>query len=282
MAKPDEKHLRDLAKQLAIEELKFYARYLVGLPIVSAGVSAGLGFFGGLGWIAISIIASIVALAAALLVGIYILLHLLPLRNWAECTIITDLIGFEKRNVESAFMPSKILERDNISVLQVMGNGCSKWTIPIADAMAVKSFRQIRNGGGEIHFLASCPVYLSELDDRTKIKKAKRNATSLLKLFDFAEKSKAAGGTFEIRTYKHTATLRLIILNESECIVGHYQEDGNADSIDTPLLIFHHNHENKWGFGGAFRRVFESEWHRAQPPTPEEWRKMRELRDTPE
>jgi hypothetical protein len=176
-------------------------------------------------------------------------------------------------------MPNKILERDNINFLQVFGNGCSKWTMKVGEATAIDSFKQIRRGGGTVQFLASCPIYLSEISDESKRLKAKKNATSLLKLRDFAERTKSAGGKFTIKTYKHVATLRLIILNETDCILGHYQEDGDGDSLDTPLLLFHHNHENKWGFGSAFKRMFESEWHRATEPTVEDWEKMKQLRD---
>jgi len=178
-------------------------------------------------------------------------------------------------------MPNKILSRRNVTKLYAMGNGCSKWT-RVSSTAAIDAFLQIRQGGGDIRFLASCPIQLSQLPDEAKRKKAKKNAASLLKLRSFAEQSKFAGGSFEIKTYKHVATLRLIIVNETECIVGHYQEDGDGDSFDTPLLIFNHTYDNRWGFGGAFRRMFDSEWRRAVMPSAEDWKAIEEIRDAPE
>jgi hypothetical protein len=221
---------------------------------------------------------------AAAFLSVFTFLRFRPLAKWDDLSNITDLTGFEKINKQSAYMPDKILEQQNISSLLVMGNGCSKWTRqPKKDAEIIDAFIRIRRGNGTIRFMASCPIHLSERDHEPNINKERKNAASLLKLREFKDRSKAAGGKFEIRTYKHVATLRLIILNETECIVGHYQEDGNGDSFDTPLLIFHHNHENKWGFGSAFKRMFESEWHRALEPTEDEWRKMMQLlKDIPE
>jgi hypothetical protein len=225
--------------------------------------------------------AVLVLLVTAVLFTIHRNARISFLPNWQKLTEVTDLAGFEERNIESKYMPNKILARPNVIKLFAMGNGCSKWT-RIGSTAAIDSFRQIRKGGGDIRFLASCPIHLSQISDETKRKKAKRNAESLTKLRTFAEQSRSAGGIFEIRTYKHVATLRLIIVNDTECVVGHYQEDGDGDSIETPLLVFNHTNDNRWGFGGAFRRMFDSEWHRATVPTAEEWKKIEELRDSRE
>jgi hypothetical protein len=273
MTQSESKTKADIAWRVVIAELKFFFRWAVWVPIAAGGV----GYLLGLSWITIVIASAIVTVAGILIFGGYIFWHLLPLRKWANLTRITDLIGFEEVNKNSDYMPREILGRQNIRGLSVMGNGCGKWTREVEHHTAVDAFRRMRSAGGSVRFLASCPIHLNEINDEYKIMKAKKNARSLLLLREFREDTKSSRGTFEIRTYKHVATLRLIILNETDCIVGHYQEDGNADSFDTPLLIFHHSHDNEWGFGGAFRRLFESEWYRATEPTPEEWKKMEEL-----
>jgi hypothetical protein len=264
------------------DELRFILRWGIWLPIASiilSLLSGGITYLIGLGgWIAAVIAIS----GSALGMAIYAVWRLLPLRGWLELTQTTDLVGFERANKDSPYMPSKILEREEITHLWVMGNGCSKWTKLVPHRTAVAKFKQIRRGGGKIRFLASCPVKLNNTGDQAKREKAKKNADSLLVLRKFKSETDSAGGTFEIRTYKHTATLRLIIVDEEECIVGHYTESGIDDSLDTPLLIFSRTNDNPWGFGHAFHRLFDSEWHRAGEPTADEWTQMEQLRSMSE
>lgn len=194
-----------------------------------------------------------------------------PLRRWEKLTETTDLIGFAEKNSQSEYMPAKIFERAVVRDLAVMGNGCGKWARSISNAVAREKFRAIQAARGRVRFLASCPIYLSGTGESEKIEKAKKNAKSLLILKEFRDSIVAAGGNFEIKTYKHLATLRLIILDKNECIVGHYQEDGVGESLDTPLLVFKGDEANEWGFKHAFVRLFDSEWHRAVEPTDDEW-----------
>src|SRR4029077_16899949 len=156
-------------------------------PLVGAVVSGGGAYITGWGWTVIAVITAGVATLGLFGLCIYIYFYLPSLKKWAELTETTDLTGFEKINRESVFMPIRILDRQNITVLQVLGNGCSKWTMQVGEATAIDSFKRIRQGGGRIQFLASCPIHLSKEPDESKRIKAKRNASSLLKLREFAD-----------------------------------------------------------------------------------------------
>lgn len=212
-------------------------------------------------------------------VGAALLLRRSPPRQevvdlWEDLTPVTGLTKFEERNQNSPYMPSQILARPSIASLSVMANGCSKWTRLVPAAEARNKFKRMVDQNRPIQFLASCPIHLSKTGDPAKIAKAIKNAKSLLLLKGIREETGASTASFGIRTYKHTATIRLIIIDGKECVVGHYKEGGDGDSLLTPLLIFECNDEKEWGFGHAFFRLFNSEWHRSSEPTTEEWKEI--------
>jgi hypothetical protein len=284
MTVTDDKNLPKAAKRRLSEATIFVLQSVVRSLIGAAAITVFIALYAlarSFSWseVAIVVAAIVVAVAAITLlaIGLYNFFRLRPLAKWRELTSITDLTNFEKANKESPFMPIKIFQRDNIRDLSVMGNGCSKWTRKIDKDTAVAKFKKIRNANGSVRFLVSCPIHLSDNSDERMKKKAKWNAKSLTVLREFQSETRDERGKFEIRTYKHLATLRLIILNGEECIVGHYQEEGIGESLLTPLLIFWRNDQNQWGFGHAFRRLFESEWNRAAVPTADEWKTIEEL-----
>jgi hypothetical protein len=220
--------------------------------------------------------------------GIYVYRKLLPLRKWSELTDATDLTNFERAIEFSPYMPRELFEREAITKLWVMGNGCGKWTRKVEANTARSKIIEIRaKADGQIRFLASCPVHLSQrvkepsnLSEQAKEAiriKARENADSLIMLRRLADRTGGLGGNFQIKVYKHTATLRLIILNDQDCIIGHYKETGLGNSLESPLLIFRRIIDNEWGFGHAFHRLFDHEWNRAKEPTDEEWEMMKEL-----
>jgi hypothetical protein len=255
-------------------------RFALGV-VGSIGTTVGAGvisYFIGLSALAVASISAVVAITCLLAYGIYVYRRLLPLRKWGELTDTTDLTDFEKANEFSPYMPDKIFEREIITKLWVMGNGCGKWSRTVAANIARAKLREIRaKTGGEIRFLASCPIVLSESGDDAKRKKAYLNADSLVRLRKLAEQTGGLSEKFEIRTYEHTATLRLIILNDADCILGHYQEDGLGNSLETPLLIFRRVNKNEWGFGHAFHRLFDHEWRRAKVPSADDWKLIDQL-----
>jgi hypothetical protein len=272
-------HHRD-TKQIELSPRRLGIQLVLGLVSALGAVvgAAVLSRFAGLGAFDIAIILAGAAILALLIGWLHAYKRLLPLRKWRELTETTDLTAFEKANEYSPYMPEKIFERQVITKLWVMGNGCGKWSRKVAASTARAKVREIRGKfGGEIRFLASCPVVLSESDDEAKKIKARLNADSLLRLKQLGEQTGGLGEKFSIRTYKHLATLRLIILNDADCIVGHYKEDGLGNSLETPLMIFRRTNENEWGFGHAFHRLFDHEWRRAKEPTPDEWKKMEQL-----
>lgn len=258
------------------------ARALIGAVAV-AGVVGIYSYAKGLGKIEFVLLLVAIVAIALLSIGLYGFLRLLPLMKWRGLTETTDLSSFTEENKNSRYMPEEILKRNGIRDLAVMGNGCSKWTMYVARQLAITQFSNIRRANsGAIRFLACCPKALSEREgtpsDLAWMKqKAAHNAKSLLQLRDFKRSTEAQGGRFEIRTYKHLATLRLIIINEQQCIVGHYKEDGTGQSFDTPLMVFECVNKKGWGFGHAFRRLFEHEWYRSKEPTEEEWKTMEVL-----
>jgi hypothetical protein len=268
-------------------------QFLIGSvsSIFAAACVAGVSYIWGYSWFVIAgVFAAVVAVGLAVLLIIFCIeiLFLRKLRKWSDLTDVTDLADFESANQFSPYMPAKIFERENITKLWAMGNGCGKWTRKVAPNMAHAKFLEIRTkSDGDIRFLASCPIYLSQRakDDLTLSQQAKEamkvkacdNADSLIRLRGFAEQTGGLGGNFQIKVYRHTATLRLIILNDRDCIVGHYKETGLGNSLESPLLIFLKMIDNEWGFGHAFHRLFDSEWHRAFELTSEDWNKMKEL-----
>jgi hypothetical protein len=257
--------------------IKLFFRALI-LFAASALFSGIMAVAAGLGWLVfVAGTLPIFLILVLLYLGVMNFWHLRPLRRWQNIYKDTGLVGFEKKNESSAYMPSQIFERKNVKSLSVMGNGCSKWTRDVPDSKATPKLKQIREKG-PIRFLASCPVKLMK-DHPNRATKAKSNAESLLKLLDYKEQTRNASYPFEIRTYKHLATLRLIILNDAECIVGHYKEEAEGDSRETPLLIFDCKDDDEWGFGHAFQRLFNSEWNRAKEPTSDEWEFMKRLKD---
>jgi hypothetical protein len=264
LRKSPDQHLRTFA---------WFTASTVAAAIVTAIATA----LWNLGWLWVLLVANIATLSLLSYFAMWIARPLFPLRHWRTLTETTDLVDYAAANKESEYMPSPILERELIRHLCVMGNGCGKWTRKVAPALARRTFEAIRRRNGSVRFMASCPVNLAATDDARQKAKAIRNAKSLLALRELEKETTQSGGLFEIRTYKHLATLRLIIVNDNECIVGHYQEDGIGDSLDTPLLVFRCNDENDWGFGHAFRRLFESEWNRAVPPSDSEWIEIERL-----
>ena len=237
----------------------------------------GLAYFAGLGPLWIALICAFVLAIGLSFITYRANAHLTRLRKWSGLTGITDLVDFAQSNKSSDYMPAIVLSRDSVKNLSVMGNGCGKWVHKVDGATARQKFRAMRAANGTIRFLASCPIHLALCGDDEIMKKAYKNAESLVELRKRQQGSGGVGGRFEIRTYKHLATLRLIIIDDRECIIGHYQEDGIGDSIDTPLLVFRCNDENEWGFGHAFRRLFESEWNRSSEPTAAEWEEIEKL-----
>jgi len=255
-----------------------------GGALVSAAV-LGIGkFAAGLEWVTVILATSGVMVFAALF-SLYLgqrrLGHrqqiLEPLLHWQDLAKFTDLADYREKNSESEFMPQKIFERPLIKDLAVMGNGCGKWARSVSNDLARTKFRQIQAEKGKVRFLASCPIYLFGCESKEEKDKAVKNAKSLMILKEFHDDLRKLGGTFEIKLYKHLATLRLIIVDENECIVGHYQEDGVGESLDTPLLIFRGSEGGDWGFKHAFLRLFESEWHRARSPDEKEWARIQKI-----
>lgn len=267
-----------------------YIHNAVGYPIAAALAAACWAFISKQSLPVIATMAGAASFLAWSIYASFMVLSTRPLRKWKNLTPVTDLIGFEERNEGSCWMPDKILERKDIRDLAVMGNGCSKWTIcndDVEEALVVQKLGEIRRQYNDaIRFLASCPKSLSErTGERDEVlwmrKKAIHNAKSLLKLREFKRRTESSGGRFEIRTYKHLATLRLIVINKVECIVGHYREDGRGQSFDTPLMIFRCMNPTEWGFGHAFSRLFDHEWYRAAEPTDAEWAFMEKLAREP-
>ena len=246
--------------------------------IVAIAAAVIVGVLALYGLYAIAIVIAVLVVSVGVAVGSYSYWHLLRLRKWSELTDVTDLTNFEVENELSPYMPQEILQREAITKLWVMGNGCGKWSRKVTAAVLHAKVKIIRSrGDGEIRFLASCPLELYKTGDEAKKIKAIDNADSLMRLRQLGRQTGGLGGNFQIKTYKHTATLRLILLNDADCIVGHYQEDGIADSLKSPLLVFRRTSENEWGFGHAFHRLFVSEWHRATEPDPGEWTEIEKL-----
>lgn len=278
-----------------IQRVEFSLRQLLILVakgfVGSIGTAVGaatISHLFGLSVLHIAIVFAVVATSGFFLLAFWIYRKFIPLQKWSELTDVTDLTDFERANEDSPYMPTGIFEHEIITKLWVMGNGCGKWTRKVAPNTARTKLKEIRaKADGQIRFLASCPVYLNQhaeedlnlsqqVKEAMKIK-AKENADSLIRLRGLAEQTGGLGGNFEIKVYKHTATLRLIILNDRDCILGHYKETGLGDSLESPLLIFRRIIDNEWGFGHAFHRLFDHEWRRAKEPTSEEWVIMREL-----
>lgn len=208
------------------------------------------------------------------------------LQKWNRIEEATELVDFTDRHLQSDYAPKAIAERENLSSLRVLGNGCSKWTATIPAVVRVAMAKQISNNDGYIKFIASCPVFLNAMaNDQEFLEKyeplglsvdwlrakSRKNAQSILKLRETRIDACLTEEEFQIRTYKSLASLRIVIVNEQEYIVGHYQESATADSKDSPLIVFARDPLNDWGFGAGFSRVFEEVWLDSERPTDEEW-----------
>lgn len=180
--------------------------------------------------------------------------------KWATIEGETGLRSFSSSLENSPFHPSKLLIRSDIQSLKALGNGCSKWTSTGDHALELgASHCQAVNG--KLQFLLQHPSALLNRGGAANEKKAKKNAKSALALRELQEKYP---DTVEIKTYRHSAELRITIINEVDVTVGHYAAGAGGDSNKTPLLNFRDDKSNGWSFARAFVQHFDAEWKEAE------------------
>lgn len=182
--------------------------------------------------------------------------RLSALKTWIDVEKITGLQSFSPSLQSSVFHPETLLKRIDIQSLRALGNGCSKWTSSGEHSLRLAA-NKCQAARRKLQFLLQHPEALVNRGGNANAQKAVDNAKSALILRGL---QKLYPDTVEIKTYKHTAELRITILNETDVTVGHYAAGAGGNSNETPLLNFHDDKKNRWSFARAFMQHFEAEW----------------------
>lgn len=175
-----------------------------------------------------------------------------PLEKWVEIESVTDLIDFSRTLLNSEWHPKNLLNYPTLHSIKALGNGCSKWTSSGMHDLKTAA-RNCERAQKHIQFLLQNPISLKT----TNPKKAIENARSALILKGLQDDFP---NVVQIKTYDHSAELRITIINNTKVHLGHYAAGNNGNSNDTPILFFHDANENAWSFAKAFIRHFDAEW----------------------
>jgi hypothetical protein len=193
------------------------------------------------------------------------------------------LTEYSEKLADSKFRPEKLLSSQNLKHLDILGNGCSKWT-NVDRSVLLKAIEQISSRNGQARFLIQCPI---ELQRKGKPLKAKKNADSLLLLKGLIDVEKRAASdnassnttSIAVKVYTHKPVFRLTIVNQTDTVVlGHYG-GGDLDSNDTPLLIFSNIASARWNFHQAFIDYFAIQWSGGVLISDENWKKIKTIAD---
>lgn len=265
------------------------------LIILISGFFTGIAIFLGSDLITALLLGLFILSCSSTIALFYFVKVYIRLKKWKNIEHDTDLVGFSPRNKDSDYHPKKIWSRDDLVSLDVLANGCSKWTREIADSILLDSVQKIVGRDGKIRFIASSPEFLAKMaTDQTFLnlhehhgidrdwlnRKARSNASSLNKLLRLKRELGASDDCFDIKTYQHLATLRVIVVNGDECILGHYQKSAAGDSNYSPLLLFRNDRSTEWGFGSGFKRLFDDQWKISERISLQSEKVFRKMEDT--
>src|SRR5205085_698372 len=74
----------------------------------------------------------------------------------------------------------------------------------------------------------------------------------------------------EIKVFNHVPQFRLIFIDKTKLVIGHYGGTNKGDSKNSPLLEFG---DNSWSFYHAFCEYFDKQWISARSV---DWNKVDE------
>jgi hypothetical protein len=205
-------------------------------------------------------------------------------RIWDFLSATCGLTETAEKLAGSKFRPSELLSTLNLKHLDVLGNGCSKWTDVDRNILS-RAIEQIGSRDGQARFLIQCPIALNA---KGKTVKAKKNAQSLQLLRNLIDDSKRRSGNnstpskkyIEVKVYTHKPVFRLTILNQTDkVVVGHYG-GGEQDSNDTPLLVFSNIQSARWSFHQAFVDYFKLQWDAAPIIDDSKWKAINKIAES--